>query len=683
MRQRLLIVATAILLVGFASTALPRIDGQVPVGTSTLSGTVCATDPAYDGGPEVRPGTYPAKGGGCMGVLPGATVRLTRPGVSGSVGGVDKTTTTNTDGRFAFETLPNGSDYTLEVTKLHFTKATVATKVNGTSQQDVSVVGEVFQQAGKVVDDAGRPVAGAYVTASYDGQSPAAVPTAADGSFTLQVRAGYRSIQVTGTPGFEDLYDYRLLDGSDLTLTLRPLPKPDAFVTGVVRDQDGTPLAGIRIDAWSSSPCCPEPMPASQSGGSGGSGSAPASPASTVVYPGYSGGNHTRTDSEGRYRIGVFDGQVSLDVNSGPEADSRFAAKSLYVEVGRGETATQDVRLMRYPPKTAHIEGQVTGAGGKGLAAVTVSVRSPEYGRYECSTNSLGDGSVYATMVAEDKAASSMPFREAPPCAITVDADGRFSGDVTPGYAIIEVQYQIWQACPQAPDKPYEPPSCTPDYYPWARSMVLAKDATTTLDVRLTERPGPDATVSGYVVDAETGKAIPGASIWFSNMDHGAYGQATTDKDGSFKVRLRSGYHLVGAAVYAQDGNPGGYLSWQGILQVPAGEHAFDVKLTPGEESYGGGCCYYPMAEGRDTMAAAPASGAQGSKGDGGEDATSSQSTGSAQAFEDLGGGLGPYDPAKRGALLQADQPGKTSPTMEAVALVVVLAGLALVRRRR
>jgi hypothetical protein len=677
MRQRLLIVATAILLVGFASTALPRIDGQVPVGTSTLTGTVCATDPPIDGGREATPSTYPEKVEGCMGVLPGATVRLTRPGVGGSVGGVDKTATTDAEGRFAFDTLPNGDDYTLEASKLHFTKATVTAKVNGTSRQDVALVGEVFQQSGKVVDEAGRPVADAYVRAPYDGEDPAAVPTAADGTFTLQVRAGYRSIQVVDASGFEDLHDYRLLDGSALTLTLRALPKPDATVTGIVRDQDGTPLAGIRIDAWSSSPCCPEPMPAS------GGGSAPSSPSSTVVYPGYSGGNHTRTDAEGRYRIGVFAGQVSLNVNSGAEPDRRFASKSVYLEVARGETATQDVRLMRFPPKTAHIEGQVTGAGGKGLAAVTVSVRSPEYGLYECSTNTMGGGPVYATMVAEDKAASAMPIREAPPCAISIDADGRFSGDVTPGYAIIEVSYQIWQACPQAPDEPYQTPSCTPDYYPWAKSMVLAKDATTTLDVRLTERPGPDATVSGYVVDAETGKAIPGASIWFSNMDHGAYGQATTDKDGSYKVRLRSGYHMVGAAVYAQDGSPGGYLSWQGILQVPAGEHAFDVKLTPGEESYGGGCCYYPMAEGRDTMAAAPASGAQGAKGGSGEDAMSSQATGSAQAFEDLGGGLGPYDASKRGALLQADQPGKTSPTLEAVALVVVLAGLAFVRRRR
>ncbi|MFO1533653.1 MAG: carboxypeptidase-like regulatory domain-containing protein [Thermoplasmatota archaeon] len=225
--------------------------------------------------------------------------------------------------------------------------------------------------------------------------------------------------------------------------------------------------------------------------------------------------------------------------------------------------------------------------------------------------------------------------------------------------------------------------------------MDLAADRKTTLDITLVQRPGPDAVVSGYVLDADTHKAIPHATISFANQDNGAYGQATTDQDGSYKVRLRSGYHSITVSVYRNDGRPGGYLTWQGILDVPAGDNDFDVTLTPGEESGGGPCCY-AYAEG--TATAAPAMGGPGyDAGSGGGAAhggmtqdvgkangLTSAPSGSAQDFEDLGGGLGPYDAQSRHKLLQTQAPdgSKASPHLELPVLVGLLGLLALVRRR-
>jgi hypothetical protein len=324
-------------------------------------------------------------------------------------------------------------------------------------------------------------------------------------------------------------------------------------------------------------------------------------------------------------------------------------------------------------------------------------VRSPQYGLYECSDNGQSGGAGYGTATVQPMSMQAEPARPtpypqpypAPACAIQVDSDGSFEGKVSPGYAIVEVYYQQYLACTTTTDADgTSTTTCGPDYYPWVQTLSLPADADTALDIVLRMRARPDAVVAGYAVDGSTQKAIPHASVSFTNLDNNAGGMAQTDADGSFKVRLHSGLHRV--SVFAE-----GFLSWEGTLDVPAGETAYDVILTPGHDAYGG-CYSYCVMEGKPvpatvagpytttaTPSAAPGGGAPSPTGGAppdGLDSDQKEAGAADNAFQDLGGGLGPYDPVARQKATEAQ--GKASPHVELAAAVAVLALVALVRRR-
>lgn len=267
------------------------------------------------------------------------------------------------------------------------------------------------------------------------------------------------------------------------------------------------------------------------------------------------------------------------------------------------------------------------------------------------------------------------PYPGGNQCAITVNSDGSFSGDVTPGYSILRIYHQQWRACSETHDSDGSfRRECGPEYMQFVRTLDLPAESTTKLDVKLQQRPGPDATLSGYVVDKETQKALSGVRVSFSNQDSYSYAWAETDEDGSYKVRVRSGYHQV--SVWAD-----GYFSWEGVINVGSGKDvALDIHLVKGENRYGH-CCYYygddaMTAESADAAPRDPSasSGISGSDGD--------QEGGTGDSFEDLGGGLGPYKSSQRAAY--ADQAGevKESPGPGLFVMVGVV-GLALLARRR
>jgi len=725
MRGRLAVLALAVLLVATVPLA-PRAVAQV--GTSSLSGTVCAAEggpsPYADGGADM-----PSKSS-CGGALPNATVRLVRAGPLGNgVAGVDQTVTADADGHFAFKNLADGT-YQLTTTRAGFAGLNETVDVSGDTSHDVQLAAARFAQPGRVVGPKGQGIAGASVSICcmpYDPAAPDGNPsttTANDGAFTLQAMGGYRSISVTGASGYQDASEYRLIDGTSVTLALTPLPPPDAYIVGHVRDQDGNPVVGVRVLANAYGGCCI--AYATAAGSSGGSTGAP-EPASMPARPSYVGGtNSTLTQADGAYRIGVYSGSVGLSINQ-----DGYAPYSTSLQVDSGATVTQEVKLLKYPPKTAHVTGQVTDAAtGKGLRAVSLSVRASEYGLYECSDNGLqptpvpvpmgvaqsGGGEASAGTVTADPGGTSSAPTSGPAtqagsaqpstptyssvrggsngCAITIGDDGSFDGDVTPGYSVVDVYYQTWLTCTETRDADGATTSkCGPDYFAWSGTFDL-KPGDNTIDVALVQRPGPDAVLSGYVVDGATGKAIPRATVNLWNQDNGASGQAMTDQDGSYRVRLRSGFHQVTVSVYGDNGRPGGYLTWQGVLDVPAGETPFDITLTPGQEANGCCCCMVPMKEGMGVPATAPtpsdASGgfqhgsstAAPSAPGGGNAAAGATST--APAIQDLGGGLGPYDAAARAKAIQAGTSAATKSSPAAgIALVGVLLLAAFVGMRR
>ncbi|MEA3203442.1 MAG: Carboxypeptidase regulatory-like domain [Thermoplasmata archaeon] len=689
------LVLAAVFLLSALALAPHPVAAQV--GTSSLAGRVCSLD---------QPVTYvkaPDAGdaAGCGGSLPGATLHLTKAGVGGTgVAGVDKTASSDGNGTYQFTALADGT-YTLKVERTGFEAVEASVKVAGATARDVGLKPQIVVVSGKVVDLAGAAVAYAHVTACC-GPSVGSNDASTDGAgaFVLKMDAGERTFSVD-KDGRKLFAEPRFVDGTQsLTLQVPPGPRPDAALHGTVADQDGRPIAGIEVRSYGGGPCCYAYDAAASSGTTTSSsttttasspnsgGSSGVAIAARPYY--YDGGNVTTTDAAGRYRLGVFGGNgVSVNVYR-----DGYVGFNKYVQVAQGEDKLLDIQLLKFPAKTAHLEGKVVDpATGKGLRFVSINVQSPAYGLNECSADPSdntrtmaptpmpapeqgsaspeGSGTVGAT-------SSSMAYPYDGGgyngCAITIHPDGSFSGNVTPGYTIIQVYYDAYRACPPPSDGNYRP--CLPEYYGWTQTMTLAADATTPLTVRLEQRPAPDAVLSGYLLDDDTGKPLVGAQVSFSGEDGAGYGSATTDQDGSYRVRMRSG-HL---SVYA---SAEGHLQWQGTLTVADGETPLDIRLTAGEQAGGGccyGCCYYadkamaqgaPASAGRTYTSSATASPMVASAGGGG---------GANAAFEDLHGGLGPYDPAARQHALA--QSGHASPGAGILLLLGLVGCAALVRRR-
>ncbi|HUR26172.1 MAG TPA: carboxypeptidase-like regulatory domain-containing protein [Candidatus Thermoplasmatota archaeon] len=458
-------------------------------------------------------------------------------------------------------------------------------------------------------------------------------------------------------------------------------PATDAFIEGTVSGPKG-PIEGVGVNANNYGSPEPQPMPAeepaSDSNASSGSGSSGSAGVRCCCC--YYGGNSTVTDAAGHFRLGVMSGENQLSFYHGD-----FVPLSQTIKVAPGETAHSDVELKAYPERTAHLVGKVVDAKtGKAVPNLSIYVENPLYGRYACSAPEGSQSPPSDGEVAPDgQSKIAMPAYDAS-CPITTKGDGSYDGMLTPGYSIVHVS--AYADCSSSSDADGSSSStCGPEYLSFTRTVSLPANETTRLDVKLASRAGPDATVSGYLVDAETGQAIPGATISFSNEETWAYGSATTDSDGSYKLRLRSGHHSVN--VWAP-----GHLPWASSVDVPKGTSDLDVLLTPGEAAGYGGCCYaYATMEGKSMAvgtadAAAPSAAGGGGSAAGANGLQSSDDSGSGDQYEDLGGGLGPYDASERSDATANDggleDSGKGAPGAGLLLALTALGAVLVLRRR-
>ncbi|HUR61368.1 MAG TPA: carboxypeptidase regulatory-like domain-containing protein [Candidatus Thermoplasmatota archaeon] len=672
------LVLTAVFLLGAIALVPHPIDAQV---SNSLDVDVCSRDRNvnYVQAPE------PGDAAGCGPALGNVQLHLTKAGVGGTGAlAVDKSGTTNQNGTYTF----SGSDltagtYTLELKRVGYETMEFQLNIQGATERRVGLVPRSIDVKGTVTDQDGKGLPKAHVTvccANDFGMTD--TYTDADGAFTVTTQSGERTFSVD-SDGMQLASVSQFVDGTQgVALRVPEAPRQDATLHGVVRDQDGTPLPGFTINVYSYGGyggCCHAYDTSTSSGTASPASASSPSSGMAVARPYYGNGyNSTVTDREGRYSIHVASG-VSVSMNVYHEGYANHYAN---VEV-TGASVAHDIEMQKFPPKTAHIEGRVVDAStGKGLSALYIGVQSPRYGLYECSQDaSQADDSppkpAQETPPSDPESPTSSDVSYPYPggysngCAIRVNSDGTFSGDVTPGYTVLSVGHDAYRDCPQT-DGNYRP--CRPEHYAWNQVLDLPADATTKVTVRLEQRPAPDAVVSGYVVDASTGKAIPNAQVSFSSQDGYGYGSATTDKDGSYSIKVRSGHMDVYA--YAE-----GHLHWVGMLTLKSGETPFDIQLTPGQES-NGGCCMYASAGAKEAPMAASA---DGSAAYGTASATRSAGgaggSGSGAAFEDLHGGLGPYDAAARAKAVEGAS--RSSPGAGLLALVSLLGCAALLQRRR
>jgi hypothetical protein len=438
------------------------------------------------------------------------------------------------------------------------------------------------------------------------------------------------------------------------------------------------------------------------------------------------GGSHpelherTMTDQGGRFSFPAYGGSVNLRIEDPafmPYYDSFWA--------DAGTSITRDITLLRLPERNAQISGKVVDAtNGHAIADYWISLESPGFGRSECSqvqdswsTSPPSMAPPYPPPRHWDGGyvdGGHYGYRD-PGCALRILPDGTFRGNVTPGYTVLRVNAN--QGCVESQDVggSYRR-DCGPEFMPYVQSFQLDEKGLA-LTVRMQQKPAPDAVVSGYLVDAASQKALTRGRIEFSNEQSPGWGYAGTDGDGSYKLRLRSGYHTITATVP-------GYFQWHGTLLVRPGDNSFDVPLVAGGQAQGyGSCCVcndtfpYGVAGGCATGSVVSAStvapmvcpvdsscqpmpdyspmesysgvdgGGMGEGMGGGMAMTmAATSFGTAEqgygaAYVDLGGNLGPYDPVARRALLGNTQ-GQTIPwAVGAIGAALVL-GLAAIRRR-
>ncbi len=572
-------------------------------------------------------------------------------------------TRTDREGAFVI-TAPEG-DYKVNVTRAGFEPLEQDIKIQAGGLGELFIEPLTIEAQGSVISSSGSPTTGTVLFGGATGEWEATID---NGAFSVAIPAGWYHIDVRADD-HAARSDWRFVDGENtLRWSVKADPQRDVTLTGLVTDQHGEPVAAARVSVWQDG--CYDcyyladdeaPKPAS---GDTMEEDYAVSIARPEPYPG--GHSETRTDANGRYTLKVFSGHANFNIWK-----DGYASHYEGLQLTAGTTTEHDVVLKKFPDKTAHVIGRVVDAQtGSAITSVGLNFRQPEFGIWECS-------------------APESERNEH--CAIVVRKDGTFEGRVTPGYTIVSAHHEHWRTCSESRDSDGSlRRECGQQYLAFTQTLTLAANGTTELTIRLQPRPAPDATVSGYIIDDSADTAISGARIEFSNQLTYGHAWATTDGDGSYKVRLRSGYHHV--TVWAE-----GYLPWQGTLSLKAGETPFDVRLTPGK-SADGGCCFYgygghpeiayatdvemardDAADGTSSSGSPrPPTATAGGTAAAGEDVSMAGGDGSSD-FEDLGGGLGPYDPAARAKATEPDD-GIPAPgvalTLAALAAAAVAIGL-------
>ncbi len=538
-----------------------------------------------------------------------------------------------------------------------------------------------------------------------------------DGRYRLELPAGEGQLHATRGGFVDETVSFALTeDGQRLDLKMRPVvDEKTTLITGIVIDAvTGKPVVDARVNAYTyyDRQYADEPRPVTAEGGSGSSGSASTvkcaptpsdgdessadyactEPAFAPSPPHRWDNAYDTTGKDGRYTLKVFGGSYRVEVMA-----KNFVTEYEVLRIAEGDSLTHDVKLTPFPGFTALVEGRVLDKEtGLPVAGADVNVNNQAWGRYNWTRTDETGRFQFQLMPGFHQLSAS---RWGSPYMYVAVAESAPATDVESGVPVTETSIR-------APDRMPVPQG--PGYYNYVQTFIVADGETKTIDVKLKPKPTPTVTIVGYVVDKEAGKGVAGANVNLWNQDTGDWGNAVTDRTGSFKILARPGYHTLNA--YAE-----GYFGGAIVLDVQkdAGVVRQDIDVVKGETRWGwyDHEVHYAYAEKGMAMddgapsearmtsggngAAAPTP-AMAPAGDGQMDMSRSMagSTSGGQSYQGGGGGLPPYGElgasevpeGSEGTPETAPATGATSkqvPAFGALGLVVLAGVMALVARRR
>jgi hypothetical protein len=614
-------------------------------------------------------------------VLPGATVTIYL-----SPGGTPQTATTDSSGKYTFSNLAAGR-YNATAQSPGLVSAFVPIQVTGTDSRiqqsfllrspDQQVYGIPLTLRGVVKDSqSGAPVPGAAIEiwnyySPRDGYASGGpvnseqrqtAKSGNDGSYSVTLSEGSVGIAVR-KDGFDVLHaHFEIREDRVLDLPMRKTSAQSIVISGVVKSADGRALADAWVNVQPDHRCgddprmgCAQPVDYVSE----------PSPQSGDVYfyhePAVSPYNGTSTDKDGKYSLRTTPGRILVIAHANEHMQKQQA-----IEAQAGEQKTVDFVLDKIPADSVRIFGKVVDREtGKAVSFAQVNLENQRWGHHNYTQTK---------------------------------EDGSFEFWTKPGYTLVTASAYEWYYRPceapaekssgastiRAPEPyPCESGQRDREYMPRVITVVGTEGEARELKFDLVPRPLPDATFQGYVVNKSSEKAIAGATVSFYNELTRDYGQAITDADGSYKIRVHGGYYTV--RVYAQ-----GYFDVVENPEVKSGEtKRLDLFASPGERMYGY-CCYtyashdaggygatkgtvQPVAAG----CAAPPSAPQQSSMEGSSSARAGADASSGrEAYLGEGGGLGPYSANRQ-------EPGGSAPGPALILVALAVLGAVIAVRRR
>lgn len=345
-----------------------------------------------------------------------------------------------------------------------------------------------------------------------------------------------------------------LIYGAPAAFASHPYVEPGFAVSGIVVSDTGEPIAGAYVDAWISD------------------------------HDGASFADKTISRDDGSFTLALQSGKGYI--NAYYEKWRASVSQELTVA---GNTSDVRLVLKTPPPKTAGVEGVVTGTDGAPIEGAIVRLQAgccyaySDAGYAEPAPPTTADGS--ATSGGAGVAESRMIVRPEPYAddyqEATTGADGKFSFLTYPGMRQV---------------------SAYAKGYGQSTVTVEAKDGETVrADLKLEKVPDASAVVRGRVLDAATGLPLQGAGVSVSNLEWSRYEYATTGADGAFELKTFPGWSQINVYYYgwtdvvASEGGvakdamlvrPGGvatkqYYAFIDTLRLSAGDNPIDVRLEP------------------------------------------------------------------------------------------------------